>query len=154
MPSAIQQIVDAYVRLKNRGALEDLRAHRQRLAHDLRARNGFDFSVPAGQIDDEIAAIEAGLERLNRVHSRRERPNVWMIDQAGGASTIARRSFQLRPDSPQQATDMRDVSKLKFIGSSFCTQYQSDAPHRHKTWRMPPDCDISSSFTKKAILTS
>jgi hypothetical protein len=28
-------------------------------------------------------------------------PILWMTDQAGGAATIARRSFQLRPDSPQ-----------------------------------------------------
>jgi hypothetical protein len=50
MPHAIQQIVDANVRLKNRQTLEDLRMHRQRLAADL---------------NEEIAVIEAGLERLN-----------------------------------------------------------------------------------------
>jgi hypothetical protein len=69
MPNAIQQIVDANVRLKNRQALEDLRMHRQRLAADLKARTGYDISLPIGQIDEEIAVIEAGLERLNRNHS-------------------------------------------------------------------------------------
>jgi hypothetical protein len=65
MSEAIQQIVDAYVRLNNRRALEDLRMHRQRMAVDLKSRTGFDLSLPIRQIDEEIAVIEAGLERLN-----------------------------------------------------------------------------------------
>jgi hypothetical protein len=68
MSSAIQQIVDAYVRLNNRRGLEDLMMHRQRLAVDLKARSGFDFSVPIRQIDEEIAVIEAGLESLRHPH--------------------------------------------------------------------------------------
>ncbi len=64
MPSAIEQIVDTYVRLKNRRGLEGLMMHRQRLAVDLKARSGYDFSLPIQQIDEEIAAIEAGLARL------------------------------------------------------------------------------------------
>jgi hypothetical protein len=68
-PTAIGQIVDAYVRLNNRRALEDLRMHRQRLAVGLKSRTGFDFSLPIGQIEEEIAAIEAGLERLNHGRS-------------------------------------------------------------------------------------
>jgi len=40
--------------------------HRRRLAIDLNGRSGpYDFSRPLGQINEEIAAIEAGLERLN-----------------------------------------------------------------------------------------
>jgi hypothetical protein len=66
---AIQQIVDAYVRLNNRRALEDLRMHRQRMAVDLKSRTGFDLSLPIRQIDEEIAVIEAGLERLNSTPS-------------------------------------------------------------------------------------
>jgi hypothetical protein len=64
MPSAIEQIVDAYVRLKNRRGLDALMMHRQRLAVDLKSRSGYDFSLPIGQIDEEIAIIEAGLSRL------------------------------------------------------------------------------------------
>lgn len=64
MPTAIEQIVDAYVRLKNRRGLEELMMHRQRLAVDLKGRSGCDFSRPIGQIDEEIRAIEAGLARL------------------------------------------------------------------------------------------
>jgi hypothetical protein len=64
MPSAIEQIVDAYVRLKNRRGLDELMMHRQRLAVELKSRSGFDFSRPIGQIDEEIAIIEAGISRL------------------------------------------------------------------------------------------
>ena len=64
MPNAIEQIVDAYVRLKNRRGLDALMMHRQRLAVDLKSRSGYDFSLPIGQIDEEIAIIEAGLSRL------------------------------------------------------------------------------------------
>jgi hypothetical protein len=66
MSEAIQRIVDAYVRFNNRRALEDLMMHRQRLAIDLKSRTGFDFSLPIQQVDEEIAVIEAGLERLNQ----------------------------------------------------------------------------------------
>jgi len=68
MTKAIEGIVDAYVTLGDRRALEDLRMHRRRLAVELKGRSGsrsYDFSLPLGQIDEEIAAIEAGLERLN-----------------------------------------------------------------------------------------
>ena len=64
MPSAIEQIVDTYVRLKNRRGLDQLMMHRQRLAVDLKSKSGYDFSLPIGQIDEEIAIIEAGLSRL------------------------------------------------------------------------------------------
>jgi hypothetical protein len=67
--TAIGQIVDAYVWLNNRRALEDLRMHRQRLAVGLKSRTGFDFSLLIGQMEEEIAVIEAGIERLNRSHS-------------------------------------------------------------------------------------
>jgi hypothetical protein len=65
MSKAMAQIVDAYVRLNNRRGLEDLRMHRQKLAVDLKGRAGYDFSLPIGQIDEEIAVIEAGIDRLN-----------------------------------------------------------------------------------------
>lgn len=65
MPNAIEQIVDAYVRLKNRRGLDELMMHRQRLAVDLKSRSGaYDFSLPIGKIDEEIAIIEKGLSRL------------------------------------------------------------------------------------------
>jgi capsule polysaccharide export protein KpsE/RkpR len=69
MPKAIKQIVDAYVRLSDREALEDLMAHRQKLAVDLKSRTDFDFSLAIGQIDDDIAVIEAGVEKLRAAES-------------------------------------------------------------------------------------
>jgi hypothetical protein len=67
LTKAIEGIVDAYVMLGDRQALEDLRMHRRKLALDLKGRRGsYDFSLPLGQIDEEIAIIEAGLERLNK----------------------------------------------------------------------------------------
>jgi hypothetical protein len=64
MEPAIKKIVDTYVRLKNRRAIEDLLIHRRRLALDLKSRKGYDFSRPIAQIDEEIAIIEAALDLL------------------------------------------------------------------------------------------
>lgn len=64
MEVAIKGIVDTYVRLKNRRAIEDLLMHRRRMAIDLKGRKGYDFSRPIEQIDEEIAVIEAALHVL------------------------------------------------------------------------------------------
>ena len=65
MSNAIAQIVDAYVRLKNRLGLDELMMHRQRLAVDLKGRSGaYDLSLPISKINEEIAIIEEGLSRL------------------------------------------------------------------------------------------
>jgi hypothetical protein len=58
--------VATYVQLNDRQALEDLRTYRQRLAVQLKA---LDLSLLTGQIDAEIAVIEAALDRLNRALS-------------------------------------------------------------------------------------
>src|SRR3984957_20959944 len=66
MSKAMEQIVDAYVRLGNRSALEDLRLHHQKLVVDLKGKTEFDFSLlPIGQLEEELAVIEKGLERLH-----------------------------------------------------------------------------------------
>jgi hypothetical protein len=59
-------IVDAYVSLKNRQALEDLREHRQRLKRELllKQTDVFDFSNSIRAFDDEVVVIETGLQRL------------------------------------------------------------------------------------------
>jgi hypothetical protein len=45
MSQAMQLIVDGYVKLSGRKALEELKAHRERLASELRSINGmFDLS--------------------------------------------------------------------------------------------------------------
>ena len=64
MSKAIEQIVNAYVRLGNRRRLEDLLTHRRKLAVDLKMKSDFDFSLLISQVEEEIAAIEAAIERL------------------------------------------------------------------------------------------
>jgi hypothetical protein len=65
MSKATEQIVQVYVRHQNRGALEDLRKQRQKLALELwaRARPGHDFGLPIRQINEDIAVIEGGPKR-------------------------------------------------------------------------------------------
>ena len=66
MAEAIERIVGAYVKLRNRKALEDIKVHRQRLITELKSAHGaFDLSLLIKQLDDEIAVIEAGLTMLN-----------------------------------------------------------------------------------------
>lgn len=66
MSEAISRIVNGYVSLKNREALEKLRDHRQDLKRRLRDRPAgeFDVSYSIRLFDDDLAIIEAGLERL------------------------------------------------------------------------------------------
>jgi hypothetical protein len=53
--------------LTRQQALNDLKSHRQRLAMNLRARTGYDFSLPLLQVEEEIAIIDAGTERLTKL---------------------------------------------------------------------------------------
>jgi hypothetical protein len=62
----IGSIVAAYVRLRNRKALDDLRAHRGRLTAELKSLPGpYDASKVIAQLDNEIAIIDAGLSLLD-----------------------------------------------------------------------------------------
>ena len=66
MSEAIERIVGAYVKLRNRKALEDMKVHRQRLMTELKSAHGrFDLSLLIKQLDDEIWVIEVGLTMLN-----------------------------------------------------------------------------------------
>jgi len=47
----------------------DLSTYRQKLAVLLKAQTGLNFSLLIGQINEEIALVEAGLARLNPAHS-------------------------------------------------------------------------------------
>lgn len=67
MSSAIELIVDGYARLQDRESLGDLRMHRRRLAVDLKARTGFDCRSSIDQLEQDITAIEAGLEALSGI---------------------------------------------------------------------------------------
>jgi hypothetical protein len=65
MEPAIKTIVDTYVRLGNRRAVEDLLMHRRRLSIDLRGRSGgYDYSRPIEQIDAEIRIIADALQKF------------------------------------------------------------------------------------------
>jgi len=73
---AIEQIVNAYVQCKNREALEELRIHRQKLIADLnRVRSDLNFnsSLALLSMAEDIAAIDAGFERLDAPMIRDER---------------------------------------------------------------------------------
>ncbi|MCK1480680.1 MULTISPECIES: hypothetical protein [unclassified Bradyrhizobium] len=65
MSSAIELIVEGFTQLNDRRSLEELRMHRRRLAVDLKARTGFDYGLSITQVEQDIAAIEAGLHTLS-----------------------------------------------------------------------------------------
>jgi len=66
MSDAVKLIVDAYVSLKDRAALEEMREHRQRLRKSLQEKAGgwVDVSRSIQIFDEDIDAVEAGLARL------------------------------------------------------------------------------------------
>jgi hypothetical protein len=66
MSDAVKLIVDAYVSLKDRAALEEMREHRQRLRKSLQEKAGgwVDVSRSIQIFDEDIEAVEAGLARL------------------------------------------------------------------------------------------
>lgn len=70
MSEAMKMIVDGYVRLKDREALEELRSHRRRLRQQLQEQRQssfgtFDVTKSIQTFDAEVLVIEAGLERLH-----------------------------------------------------------------------------------------
>jgi hypothetical protein len=66
MSEAIKLIVDSYVKLSARKALEDLKAHRHRLANKLKSLNGpLDLSSSIKLLEEDLTVIDAGLARLN-----------------------------------------------------------------------------------------
>jgi hypothetical protein len=68
MSLAMEQIVDVYVRLKDRYALEKLRTHREKLIanlNGLRSDFNFDSSLSLRSMAEDLAAIDAGFEQLD-----------------------------------------------------------------------------------------
>jgi hypothetical protein len=66
---AIQNTVDAYVKLGDVDALEELKSHRQSLVIALDGRNGeFRFDSLLEQIRGEIDRINSGLLMLQRLN--------------------------------------------------------------------------------------
>ena len=69
MSEALKRIVGAYVELRNRKALEDAKAHRYRLATELKLMKcAFDLSSTIKQLEDDITVIDAGLAELDTPH--------------------------------------------------------------------------------------
>jgi hypothetical protein len=62
MPTAIEQIVNVFVALGNRRRLEDMKLQRERALLEFQGQSG--VSVPIRQLENEIAVIDAGLEKL------------------------------------------------------------------------------------------
>ena len=64
--SAIERMVRAYVELRNRKALEHMKAHRSPLVTELKSRNGaINLSRQIKLLEHDIAVIDAGLAKLN-----------------------------------------------------------------------------------------
>jgi len=63
---SVRLIVNAYVQLRDRQAIEELREHRQMLREKLQAitGGGFDPGRSLRLIDSDLSEIDAGLARL------------------------------------------------------------------------------------------
>ena len=66
MSEAMKWIVNGFVKLNNRQALDDLKASHCRKATELKSRRGgaLDLSSPIRQLEDEIRVVEDGPARL------------------------------------------------------------------------------------------
>ena len=66
MASAVQQIAEGFVRVKDRAALERMREHRGRLLQEYRMRNAawFRSEVLETSLADDVAVIDEALSRL------------------------------------------------------------------------------------------
>ncbi|WP_334537235.1 hypothetical protein [Bradyrhizobium sp. AZCC 2230] len=64
MSTAMQLIVAAYVRVRDRRSLADLLAHRRKVLGELQSVSGINPANAVQAIQDEIAIIEAGLDEL------------------------------------------------------------------------------------------
>jgi hypothetical protein len=66
MSEATRLIVEGYLRLKDRTALESMREHRQRLRKQLQEapKSWIDTTRPVQLFDEELNIIEAAINRL------------------------------------------------------------------------------------------
>lgn len=67
MTEAIKNIVNGYMMLKNRRALEEIRDHRQRLLHQSRMHAGSWVSTESltSLLQEEISIVDAALDGLS-----------------------------------------------------------------------------------------
>ncbi|RXH03579.1 hypothetical protein [Bradyrhizobium vignae] len=66
MSLSIGLIVDGYVKLNNRSALENLLTHRRELLQKLNRVTGIDAKEAIAQVSQEITVIETALAALAR----------------------------------------------------------------------------------------
>lgn len=64
MSRSVELIVEGYVRLNDRDALEEILTHRQDLLRQLVTVTGVDPAQAIAQVSEEITVIEAGLATL------------------------------------------------------------------------------------------
>jgi hypothetical protein len=64
MPSTIEKLVSAYVRLENRRALENMRELRRQLLQNQHSVASIDSRHALKHIHDDLRTIEEGLEQL------------------------------------------------------------------------------------------
>lgn len=64
MSLSVELIVEGYVKLSDRDALQDILAHRQGLLRQLVTVTGIDPAQAIAQVNQEITIIEAGLATL------------------------------------------------------------------------------------------
>jgi hypothetical protein len=93
MDKAIEQIVDPYVRLQNRKALEDLRSRRRGLLSDLKGRSDSVYGMGGAtrQLDDELAVIQEVERRGDRW--LRSRAFFWEEAKSGSGRRLGRSGF-------------------------------------------------------------
>jgi hypothetical protein len=65
MSEAIKLVVEGYLSLKDRGAIEEMRAHRQRLRKQLGQQppGGIDAGAALEALDADLRVIEAAINR-------------------------------------------------------------------------------------------
>ena len=87
MPLAMSLIVDGYVRLRDRAALEKLRTHRIEMLEAARSVVELDNTRMIAALVEEIELIDAGLSRLNAVREPQtlapDDPQATPLDEIG-----------------------------------------------------------------------
>ncbi|TYL83906.1 hypothetical protein FXB40_45750 [Bradyrhizobium rifense] len=64
MPASLKTLVSAYVRAKNRQALENMRELRRQLLERLQSTSSINAAQSRASIQEDLRVIEEGLEQL------------------------------------------------------------------------------------------
>jgi hypothetical protein len=147
MSQAMQLIVDGYVKLSGRKALQDLKEHRERLATELRSLK-LELSSTVGHLEREIAIIDEGLAKLNNTASVVSIAIRWL---ARGLSLLCARCrffnglwTSLLEAASGLAANTRATHRRRHVGGLFFGPSE------------PPACDLAvvSQFENQWILPS